>query len=329
MMTSDTNSPNVTSHEARRLAEALLMKFWIHRDVGSPGVIPVDELATFIESKLPVQAADKGEGELAARVKELERKHEEASAEVAACLEFLDVELGWEYFREEMLYHKPDEEKKKSQSAENARTIQNFLKEKGHGIAMLKRVRDAEAVNAGLREAAIKVLTTKSKAYVGLFDDDPLFEALKELRLALSRPATVTPQTTRIYVASKTRHAKLWKEWRNSQSMPIVSTWIDEAGEGETSDWNDLWNRCVTEAKTASAIVVLRDPGDTLKGALVEIGAALSAGVPVFYVGDMSEQGTWHYHKLCQRCDTVAHAFQKIMDSPAPTRAKRKGEATQ
>lgn len=87
-----------------------------------------------------------------------------------------------------------------------------------------------------------------------------------------------------IYMASKLRHAVTWKMLR-SAGLPIISTWIDEAGDGETSDFADLWRRCVAEAVTAEVVIVYRLPGETLKGAWAEVGAALAYGVPVYAVG--------------------------------------------
>ncbi len=97
-----------------------------------------------------------------------------------------------------------------------------------------------------------------------------------------------------IYVASKTVHAPRWLELR-SAGAPIISTWIDEAGSGATSDWADLWTRCVREAATASALIAYSEPGEQLKGGLVEIGAALAAGVPVFWVGPIAGQISTHH----------------------------------
>ncbi len=88
-----------------------------------------------------------------------------------------------------------------------------------------------------------------------------------------------------IYIASKTQHAQRWRFLRDAVGYPIISTWIDEAGEGETSDWSDLWERCVREASTATALIVYREPDEVLKGGWIEVGAALAAGVPVFAVG--------------------------------------------
>ena len=88
-----------------------------------------------------------------------------------------------------------------------------------------------------------------------------------------------------IYIASKTQHAHRWRYLRDTISYPVISTWIDEAGGGETGDWGDLWDRCISEAASAAALIVYREEDETLKGAWVEVGAALAAGVPVFAVG--------------------------------------------
>jgi len=87
-----------------------------------------------------------------------------------------------------------------------------------------------------------------------------------------------------IYVASKTRHAHFWQDLRGA-GAPIISTWIDEAGEGESADLHDLWDRCISESKDCDVLIVYREPQDVLKGAWVEIGAALAAGRPVYAVG--------------------------------------------
>jgi hypothetical protein len=87
-----------------------------------------------------------------------------------------------------------------------------------------------------------------------------------------------------IYIASKSTHGARWRSLR-AAGVPIISTWIDEAEPGATSDWPDLWSRCVGEAACADALVVYREEGETLKGAWVEVGAALAAGRKVYAVG--------------------------------------------
>ncbi|MBX5206736.1 hypothetical protein [Rhizobium sp. NZLR11] len=87
-----------------------------------------------------------------------------------------------------------------------------------------------------------------------------------------------------IYIASKTKHAERWRILRHL-GEPIISTWIDEAGAGESSDLADLWRRCIAEASAAQVLILYREPEDVLKGGWVELGAALASGVPVFAVG--------------------------------------------
>lgn len=112
-----------------------------------------------------------------------------------------------------------------------------------------------------------------------------------------------------IYTASRVRHAQKWLDARE-KGYPIISTWIDEAGPGETADMGELWIRCIHEARTADVVILYREDGEMLKGALVEVGAALGAGVPVLTVGcdDLSEY-SWLNHLLVTRCDSLEDAF--------------------
>jgi len=106
-------------------------------------------------------------------------------------------------------------------------------------------------------------------------DIEPLYNA-----------APQTPSDRRgIYIASKVKHADRWRFMRDKVGEPIVSTWIDEAGEGETSDHHDLWRRCITEASNCELLIIYREPEEVLKGAWVELGCALTNNVPVFAVG--------------------------------------------
>lgn len=88
-----------------------------------------------------------------------------------------------------------------------------------------------------------------------------------------------------IYFASKVKHARRWRLLRDQVGYPIISTWIDEAGEGQSKDMADLWRRCIAEASTAEVLVINCDPGEVLKGGWIELGAALASNVPVLAVG--------------------------------------------
>lgn len=128
-------------------------------------------------------------------------------------------------------------------------------------------------------------------------------DEIAELLAAASVPVT---ERHGLYIASKTKHAAKWKALRES-GVPIISTWIDEAGEGETVSYEDLWRRCIAESKSAAAFIVYAEPGETLKGALVEMGAAIAAGTPVFSVGEIGKP-LWE-SILTTKCASIEEAL--------------------
>lgn len=117
----------------------------------------------------------------------------------------------------------------------------------------------------------------------------------------------------RVYIASKAIHGREWQRLR-SIGYPIISTWIDQSGEGETQDWPGLWDACINEASRCTRLVVYVEPSEKLKGALAEVGAALSRGIPVFIVGDPKGQGSWWRHRLCTRVQNIDEAFRRKPD---------------
>jgi hypothetical protein len=110
-----------------------------------------------------------------------------------------------------------------------------------------------------------------------------------------------------IYTASKTRHAQMWRDFR-AAGYPISSTWIDEAGPGESADLGDLWQRCIHEVSTARSLVLYRADDDVLKGGWIELGAALARGIPVFAVG--IGEFTVAHDKRITHCQTVEEAMR-------------------
>lgn len=97
------------------------------------------------------------------------------------------------------------------------------------------------------------------------------------------------------YIASKTSHAPRWIDLR-ANGVPFTASWIDEAGEGQSADYAELSERCLAEIGRSAAMILYCEPGELLKGALVEAGAALMAGVPVILVG---------------RCESLSRVFRK------------------
>ena len=119
-----------------------------------------------------------------------------------------------------------------------------------------------------------------------------------------------------IYVASRVHHADMWQDLGNR--WPICSTWIDEAGEGETSDLSELWVRIHREIASSNAMVLYVRDGDLpLKGAFIETGMAIACGVPIFAVVNgitleprsLRPIGSWLNHPLVTRCERLFDAM--------------------
>lgn len=121
----------------------------------------------------------------------------------------------------------------------------------------------------------------------------------------------------KVYVASRVKHAPLWRNFRDVAGVQIISTWIDEAGEGETADMSELWERILREVWLCDAVVFYVGVGDVpLKGAYVEAGMALALGKPVFAVIDepleprsLRPVGSWLHHPNVEICPTLKIAM--------------------
>lgn len=113
-----------------------------------------------------------------------------------------------------------------------------------------------------------------------------------------------------VYVASKAKHAAMWRGLR-AAGLNITSTWIDEAGEGESDSSASLWRRCIDEARRADAVIAYFEDGEEWKGAFVEIGAALAHDAYVYVVGD--PPGSWRNHPLVVNVDSIAEAIGRVV----------------
>lgn len=138
-----------------------------------------------------------------------------------------------------------------------------------------------------------------------------------------------------IYVASRAsvpERAEMWRRLR-SEGWPIVSSWIDEDGPGQTDDLGELWSRIASEVTGASGLVLYAEPDDfPLKGALVEVGMALAAGVPVVVVAPSVEIeprscrpiGSWMRHPLVRLAGSAVDAFRSLGHAAAPAEGEVK-----
>lgn len=139
--------------------------------------------------------------------------------------------------------------------------------------------------------------------------------------LSTLQPAGELVEAAReVYVASRASvpaRSAMWRAFRD-EGFPINSTWIDEAGEGQTLSHRDLWVRCLSEVSSARAVVLYAEPDDfPLKGALLEAGAALVLGKPVIVClpGVSLENrscrpiGSWINHPLVMRINDPRQAL--------------------
>jgi hypothetical protein len=121
--------------------------------------------------------------------------------------------------------------------------------------------------------------------------------------------ASAPEEKVKVYCASRAsvpERPAMWRRLRDEEGWRIVSTWIDEAGPGETADMCELWRRIHGEIAAADGVVLYVEPDDfPLKGALVEVGMALGMGKPVCVVlggglrlepGSLRPLGSWAQH---------------------------------
>lgn len=116
-----------------------------------------------------------------------------------------------------------------------------------------------------------------------------------------------------IYAASRASLAArpaMWRALRERGAL-IVSTWVDTVE--QALDGRTLWQIITADMAKAERLVLYVEPDDfPLKGALVEVGMALSQGIPVVVVApgvilaeDMAPLGSWVLHPLVTFCDSI------------------------
>lgn len=113
--------------------------------------------------------------------------------------------------------------------------------------------------------------------------------------------------TKSYYVASRAsipERSAMWRALRDS-GVRITSTWIDEAEEGKTDSFYELWLRIVEEIRQADELILYVERDDfPLKGALVEVGIAIAMKKIVWVVApnveiqrrSMRPIGSWAHH---------------------------------
>lgn len=120
-----------------------------------------------------------------------------------------------------------------------------------------------------------------------------------------------------IYVASRTKHAHIWRKCRDVGGYPIISTWIDESEPGQTENMGVLWFKIMEEIKKCDRLVLFVRLGDLpLKGVLVEAGAAIALGKNVYVYAEgftdidyRNQLGSWVNHHQVFRVNSLFAAL--------------------
>ena len=131
------------------------------------------------------------------------------------------------------------------------------------------------------------------------------------------------PPTPAVYGASRASipaRGAMWRALRD-QGAHLVSSWIDEDGEGQTDSLEELWVRIESEVEQADRLVLYVEPEDfPLKGAYIEVGMALSRGIPVYVVAprvnleqrSLRPLGSWAAHPLVSFTSDVRSAVMDL-----------------
>lgn len=108
-----------------------------------------------------------------------------------------------------------------------------------------------------------------------------------------------------IYVASKLVHRDKWIALKRDHKATIISTWIFKPA---NVNLESVWKDCIHEVCLSNRLVAYREPGEVLKGAFIEIGAALAFDIPVVLLGDFDDF-TFTHHPLVSRASSIDEAF--------------------
>lgn len=124
-----------------------------------------------------------------------------------------------------------------------------------------------------------------------------------------------------VYIASRTlpERGDAWRRLRDEDGWKITSSWIDEAGPGETADLGALWIRIEAEIARSERLIFYAEPDDfPFKGALVEVGMAIAHKIPIRIVTpgvavhpvSFRPIGSWVKHPLVTFARTISEALQ-------------------
>lgn len=116
----------------------------------------------------------------------------------------------------------------------------------------------------------------------------------------------------KIYLASKLKHAERWRQLANDNPRhtftarwPYIVGYVDDSPKNA----NNFWEHDFNDIDFCDALIVVADPDDVLRGALVEVGYAIAKGKHVIVVGENDSYGTWRHSYRVRTAETIEQAF--------------------
>ena len=139
----------------------------------------------------------------------------------------------------------------------------------------------------------------------------------------------------RVYGASASRLHSVWRHLAKNSDWSFVewtSTWpfedIDKQDELSPAEFGALWAKNLLQIRDSDFILVLGS--EDLRGALVEVGCALTERVRVVTAG-VHRAHSWAYHPLVTRCGNLDYARNHLYKyiTMVPKRSKASATDTQ
>jgi hypothetical protein len=126
----------------------------------------------------------------------------------------------------------------------------------------------------------------------------------------------------KVYIASKLQYAERFRAARNDWAMDGITLharWFDQAKLEHAAhalsaeDFHIFWLVDEEDVKMSDAVIVYGETQDKLRGALVEAGIAIGAGILTILIGNCPDFGTWQHHPVVARATSFEHAKEMIL----------------
>ncbi len=103
----------------------------------------------------------------------------------------------------------------------------------------------------------------------------------------------------KVYVASNLKHRSMWIALIAKLQIVTTSRWLIMSESKDDREFRaSVWTACIEDVKSADVLLYYKGEGDSMKGALVEIGIALGAGIPIVVCGHGPFDNSFFCHSL-------------------------------